>query len=137
MFLCSSVFMKITDRQLAIVLHELCAGAQSGNELEARVKVFVQYLGQNALIHRSDRIEEALKEVALEAEGKQTVTIESPYELSDETVGALQKALKLEKSVPKFEKNTELIGGAIAKTKDTIYDLSLKKQLEKLAQSLL
>lgn len=128
--------MKITNKQLALVLQSLCAGIQKGNELQQRIEIFVKYLGQNSLIHRAPAIEDALKELELKDEGKEKVTVESPFELKDETVEAILKKLNIEKPVVTQKKNKKLIGGLIAKTEDTIYDISLKTQLSKLQQKM-
>jgi len=125
-----------TDKQLAEVLWQLCQGVHGGNELEERVQVFVEYLGKNELIHRSDRISEALKEVALEKDGKQSITIESAYELSEKTIETLKKTLDLANAEPKIKLDQSLIGGAIVRTKDKIFDLSLSTQLNKLEETL-
>lgn len=128
--------MKVTDKQLAAVLWQLCQGAQKGNELQERVAVFVNYLGQNSLIHRSGKIQQALLDVELQKEGKQKVTVESPFDLNDEIVRGILEKLDIKKPVITQKKNKQLIGGVIAKTEDTIYDISLKTQLNKLEKQL-
>ncbi len=128
--------MKVSDKQLASVLWQLCQGAQKGNELEERIAVFVNYLGQNSLIHRAKKIEQALLDVELQKEGKQRVTVESAFDLDDEVVRSILEKLDIKKPVVTSTISKKLIGGVVAKTEDTIYDISLKTQLNKLEKQL-
>lgn len=99
-------------------------------------KLLVNFLKLIVKLNRGPLILEILEDFLLykeEKEGKVrvdvTTTIEVDNELENKFVELISKLSGLE-PVTTFKKEKELIGGFTIRIKDTIYDASLKRQLE-------
>lgn len=126
---------KISDKQLAEVLWSFTKEIDE-KEIEERITSFVQYLYAHELLHRSRAVINSFRDVARAAEGRELLTIETAKPLSDKTVQNIQNFLHLSKTDVVVKENPALLGGAIARTKDTVYDMSIRMQLQKLTESL-
>lgn len=126
---------KISDTQLAQVLWQFMSDAMP-EEIEERVVCFVRYVASQGLLHYGERIAASFSDVALKAAGKERLTIETPYPLSNDVIKDIQHALHLVNTEVEVRENPTLIGGIVARTKDRVFDASVKLQLHKLTASL-
>lgn len=126
---------KVTDQQLAHVLYELVRDSDAA-ACEERVAEFVRHLATRGLLHRGAHIAAAFEEVARKAAGRERITIETAYPLTEATLQYIQKALELEKADVEVRENRALLGGFIAKTRDRLFDASVKRELARLTSAL-
>ncbi|MEK7532538.1 MAG: F0F1 ATP synthase subunit delta [Patescibacteria group bacterium] len=126
---------KTSDTQLAQALWQFTHDALP-EEIEERVAGFTHYLASNNLLHRGERIAASFSDVALKAEGKERLIIETPYSLSEQVIKDIQHALDLATAEVEVRENPALLGGIIARTKDRVFDASMTSQLHKLAKTL-
>ena len=126
---------KVTDRQLAEVLSLLVKDA-AADELEHRVRGFVQYLAVHGLLHRGGRIALAFEAVERAAAGGDLMTIETPYPLTDATITHIQKVLDLTNMDVTVNENRAVLGGVRVRTRDRIFDASIATQLAHLTATL-
>lgn len=126
---------KVSDRQLAEVLSSLVGGAAS-DEIEDRVRVFVRYLAVHGFLHRGGRIVQAFEDVVRAAAGREAMTVETPYPLTDATIAHIQKALNLTNTDVTVCENLALLGGVRIRTRDRVFDASIATQLARLTATL-
>jgi F-type H+-transporting ATPase subunit delta len=82
----------------------------------------------------------AYRTMADERANRTRVTVQTAWPLDPETEGSVRSALEAatrKAVVLSTEVRPELIGGMVAKVGDTLYDSSIKSQLEQMRQSLL
>src|SRR3989344_8529624 len=108
---------KISDKRLAETLFTFTKDAEE-HEIEARISAFVRYLHANELLHRSRHIVDSFHEVARAAEGKELLTVEMAKPLSSETIKNIQNVLGIPNAEVMLKENLELLGGAVARTKN-------------------
>lgn len=127
---------KVSDKRLAEVFWTFTKDVKDA-EIEQRITAFIGYLHANELLHRSRHIIESFRDVARTADGRELLTIETAKPLSEKTVHAIEEALSLSRTEVVMKENPALLGGARARTKDKLYDMSVRMQLEKLTRSLI
>jgi len=125
---------KLLPKQYAKILHELADG-RTGKELSEAVAVFAGFIKKQRVVSRLPHIIEAFEVYAKEKQGIQSLSITSAQKLSDALV---------KKIADTFGKNTEvetsedaaLIGGVVVRNGNTIFDGSVKTQIEQLSRTL-
>lgn len=126
---------KVTDQQLAWVLYELVRDVDRAT-YEDHIAGFVRHLATHGLLHRGPRIAAAFEEVARRAAGREQLTLETAFPITDATVLSIQQALALKDVDVDVEENRALLGGFIARTRDRLFDASVKRELARLVSAL-
>ena len=126
---------KNTPKDYAIALYEATKDLQ-GAELGKTLQGFVALLAKKNLLSQAEKIIAAFIAHAQQQECVQEIDITTARTVEIKLLEAIQSA---------FGKNVNahmavdesLIGGFVVKTKDTIFDASLKTQIARLNQSLI
>ena len=118
---------------------ELLASIATSLDLSALMRDFLAVLAEKGRIAEFGSIDKAFEAMADESAGRVRATIRSPRaideaELSDLT-GVLEK-IAGRKVVPTVEIEPALIGGLTVEMQGTVYDGSVRTQLERLAQAM-
>ena len=118
---------------------ELLASIATSLDLSALMRDFLAVLAEKGRIAEFGLIDKAFEAMADESAGRVRATIRSPRaiddaELSDLT-GVLEK-IAGRKVVPTVEIEPALIGGLTVEMQGTVYDGSVRTQLERLAQAM-
>ncbi|PIR75904.1 MAG: ATP synthase F1 subunit delta [Candidatus Magasanikbacteria bacterium CG_4_9_14_0_2_um_filter_42_11] len=126
--------MALLPKQYARILFELTDG-KSGDDLELSVETFVKFLIEERALSKKEYLMKAFKEYAKLQQGVKKIVITSARELSEKITEEI--ALIFGKKVEVETKiDTTLIGGIVVRTGDTIFDASVKSQLEQLQRQL-
>ena len=122
--------MKSSEKQLAWTIVETLEGA-SKETLEQTTKAVIDLLASRNELHRLSGLIEAIEQVWIQKYGTATITVETPYLLSD----TLRKKLETlaQGAQLKEEVRPELIGGARLRVDETIIDGSIQGHLLQLA----
>lgn len=122
--------------QLAKILYKLTSDVEA-DKVDAAVEVFLRYLQRNRMISRTNQIITAFEAYAKEVQGSEDIHITSAKELPKETVAAISAKLGAGSSaVIETTIDESLIGGVVARKGNTIFDASIKTELERMARSL-
>lgn len=122
--------------QLAKILYKLTSDVEA-DKVDAAVEVFLRYLQRNRMISRTNQIITAFEAYAKEVQGSEDIHITSAKELPKETVTAISAKLGAGSSaVIETTIDESLIGGVVARKGNTIFDASIKTELERMARSL-
>ncbi len=122
-------------KKIAAALYEVTKDL-SGQELGKALQGFVSLLVRKNLFGQAEKIISAFVAYAKKQECILEIDVTTAREIETKLLQAIQNA---------FGKNVEsttnvddsLVGGFVVKTKDTVFDASLKTQLQKLKQSLI
>jgi len=127
--------MKITPKQYAISLYESTKNVGS-EELEQRIKNFVEILKRNNSLSLADKIIEQYHKYYRAKKNISKIEITSSEKLGSETLNRILK--KFEKQVEIEEKvDQSLLGGVIINIDDEmLIDGSVKRKLNDLKKSL-
>ena len=107
----------------------------SVKELTKAIQKFVLILVRDHKIKQVNKIIKEVIKYTKEQEGMIEIEVSSVHQLNDETVKKIALIFGKKTEVKqKIDKN--LLGGMIIKTKDRIFDASLKRQLEIMRQVL-
>jgi len=125
---------KLLLRQYAKVLYQITKEL-SGKELDRAVLEFFKLLKDNQMLKKVDLIVEEFLQYAKECEGIDKITITSAHKLSKQVTEEIAK---------KFSKHFEvaaqidesLIGGVKVRKGNTIFNTSVRSDLEALEQAL-
>jgi F-type H+-transporting ATPase subunit delta len=124
----------LTTDQKATVLTDLC-----GDEINAKVKLFISVLAENKRLGLLASIQELYENLKAKQEKFCDVKVISAFELDESVSHALAEKLKkvLDSDVSlDTEIDTSLIGGVTIRAGDIVIDGSIKGRLNKLAESL-
>lgn len=124
----------LTAEAKAGALIELCA-----DEADDQLKNFIGVLAENKRLTLLPTILGQFEALKAEREKSVEVNIASAYELSDEQIANLKKALtdRLKRDVVlQTETDNTLLGGAYIQANDTVIDASLRGRLAKLAEAM-
>jgi len=124
---------KINARKFALVLVEAVEG-KTEKEMEKIIGEFISYLSEQRLLAHWREIVRSLDSVWKEKYGAANVTITSAHPLSEKSRKALEKAAAGAEVIELVD--PELIGGAIVRIDDRIFDSSISGALNSLKQTL-
>jgi F-type H+-transporting ATPase subunit delta len=124
---------KINARKFALVLVEAVEG-KTEKEMEKIIGEFISYLSEQRLLAHWREIVRSLDSVWKEKYGAANVTITSAHSLSEKSRKALEKAAAGAEVIELVD--PELIGGAIVRIDDRIFDSSISGALNSLKQTL-
>lgn len=125
---------KISNKQYAKALYEASKDAPENKSGEI-ARRFLAVLRDNNKLKRIDRIIEEFTAYAKKQEGILELTVESKEELPDKTVNKIRKIFEEETEVAQ-KINEDILGGIRIIADDTVYDYSLRTQLNKLKEKL-
>lgn len=109
---------------------------KKGAELSATIKAFISLLSERQKLKLAPRIFEEFERYTKKKNGIVTIRVTSAHELKDKTLEVIKKTFgDTVEATTKVEK--ALIGGVKVQSEDTIFDASLKAQLNNLKQTLL
>ena len=125
---------KNTNKQLAAALHETTKDA-CGADLEKIIKNFVLLLCKERKIKQAGNIISEFLKYAKKQAGIAEVEIITTREMDDSIINKVQAVLgqKIE-AIKKVD--NRLLGGLIIKIEDTIFDASIKTQINRLKLSI-
>jgi len=126
--------MKISNRQLSKDLYQALHAVKE-KERSQVLKNFAELLRKLRKTSQVERIMEEYKEYEKEQKGEMTLEITTAHELDDKIRKELQKKFG-EKTHLKEKTDKEILGGIIIKSKNTIYDASVRGALHQLKNSL-
>jgi F-type H+-transporting ATPase subunit delta len=110
-----------------------------GDALSPKARNLVRLLAHNRRLAACGEISSQYERLRAEAENTIEAEIESASEIDDERKARIAQALqaKLGRAVSlTCTTNPELIGGAVIRTGDWVYDGSVREQLEKMAAAM-
>ncbi|MFH1088803.1 MAG: ATP synthase F1 subunit delta [Candidatus Uhrbacteria bacterium] len=125
---------KINARKFALVLVEAVED-KTEKEMEKIVAEFISYLSEQRLLSFWRDIVRSMDSVWKEKYGAANVTITSAHPLSEKSRQALEKAVAGAEVIELVD--PELIGGAIVRIDDRIFDSSISGALNSLKNSLI
>ena len=125
---------KRTTIQYARALYEITTDLK-GKDLSAVVHGFVSMLARDHKLKQAHRILSVFMEYAKERAGEMPLTVTSARDLSDRELVKIGNIFSKHAEVtPLVDKN--MIGGVIVRTKDKIFDASIRTQLARLKKQL-
>ena len=122
--------------QYAEALMVITENKKKSKELDQVLSAFVQLLAKKHLLSKVENIIKAFIAFQKKRAGIRDVALILSRPVKDEVLNKITAAFgrKVESTV---EVNSEILGGFIAKTDDSIYDASLRIQLQKLQEHLI
>ncbi len=125
----------ITSRDIAQTL--MFANKKDDVDTKKLVSNTLAYLESKKLTHLITEVSRILDEEAKKELERESVVVETPYEISDNTLREIsEKLLSDAKEKPQQVLNEGLIGGFVVKHGGVIYDASLKRKIELLKNKL-
>lgn len=132
--------MRPTVSQYARSLEELTEGAGSAKVAET-VKNFIGFLQRRGEEKKMGAIMKRLEKIEAEKKGHVLVTVTAAREAEKETKRMLlsraEKLFPHKKVELQYVINKDVIGGAVFRTDETLYDASISNELSVLKKSLL
>lgn len=125
---------RLIPRQLAKVLYQLTKDAQK-DQLDVAIREFLLFVKQEHMMSKMDAIIEEFVAYAKQQEGVVDLEITTAHDVSQEVVKSIEKRFgdKVETTTKKDE---SLIGGVVVKAGNTIFDASIKTQLQQLKRTM-
>jgi F-type H+-transporting ATPase subunit delta len=124
-----------SPRQFAVALYEATAGAKK-DDIEHIVANFSAMLAKGRQLKLADKIIEELVSYAKEKDGLVRINITTATKMDEKIINSIKSVFG--KKVETTENIDEsILGGLIVRTKDVIFDASIKTQLIKLKKSLI
>jgi F-type H+-transporting ATPase subunit delta len=125
---------RLTPRQCAKILYELTQDVLPA-DLTASIAVFADFVRAQGMVKRIPHIIEAFVAYSDAKAGKRTIQVTTAHPLSKKIETSLREQFG---SDVVFEAATDasLIGGAVIRDVDTIFDTSVRTQLSRLRTSL-
>ncbi len=125
---------KRTTIQYAQALYELTLDLK-GKDLSEAVRAFVALLARDHKLKQAHRIMDAFLTYAKEQSGEMPLTVTSARDLSDKDLMKIGNIFSKHAEVtPVVDQN--ILGGIIVRTKDKIFDGSVRTQLVRLKNKL-
>jgi F-type H+-transporting ATPase subunit delta len=122
----------LIPQQYAKILYDLTANAPE-NEIDGRVRVFLQRVRGDQMLGKMGYIIDAFEEYAKAKDGVIHVKVVSAMKGDDGTdliLSKQKKDIEIEKRV-----DANIIGGAVIQSGNTVYNGSVKAQLKRLRQA--
>lgn len=131
--------MKFSPKQYSDALYELLEMANE-EQVSDVLKEFIKLLDQNGDIKKIDQILDIFESDWDKKEGVVKAEVTSVYGLSDELIDVLKNYVSSKtdaKSINfQYKEDEELLGGLVLRYQDKVLDLSLKKNLGDLKESI-
>lgn len=131
--------MKFSPKQYSDALYELLEIANE-EQVSDVLKEFIKLLDQNGDIKKIDQILDIFESDWDKKEGVVKAEVTSVYGLSDELIDVLKNYVSSKtdaKSINfQYKEDEELLGGLVLRYQDKVLDLSLKKNLGDLKESI-
>lgn len=128
--------MKITSKQYAIALHELCKKIPS-SRIDEITKEYVAYFAKRGKAKILPSIAQELERYLLSIEGNIPVHISSAHPLDEQTITHIKNAVKKKNKkepVCSFEEDPKLIGGVRIHVGHTVIDASIRSYMRQLKE---
>ena len=125
---------KLSHKKLAEALLEALEGVDSSDQ-STIIENFVVYLSSHGKLSQGEKILAAVEDSIREKDGYVSYEISTKNPLTKELRTELQKTLG-EKAELTEVQDVDMLGGIIIKSKNTIYDASLKTALGQLKSNL-
>lgn len=122
--------MKLSNRQLARNLYTALSEVQKSEESQV-LKNFVEMIYKMRKLSQIDRIIEEYSAYEKEMNGGVTLVVTTARKLSDEVKKMLEKELGNQVTVEE-KVDINILGGIIVRSKNTIYDASIKTSIDQL-----
>lgn len=126
---------KISNKQFAKALYEITKDLK-GEKLHATLQRFVLFLARNHKLKKTGKIIAEFVKYAKKQAGILEMNASSARKLAKHTLDLINKAFGGKTEMIEVV-DLSLIGGVRIKTEDKIFDGSVKKQLQKLKQSMI
>lgn len=127
---------KNSVKQYAVALHQALGLVKKESDTGAILKNFSALLAREKLLKKSPAIIKEFVKYSNEKEGIESVEVKSARPLDKKSIEAIKKYFG-NKIILTEKIDTELIGGAVIKTKDYIIDGSILKHINNLKQQLI
>ncbi len=127
---------KNSVKQYAVALHQALGLVKKESDTSAILKNFSALLAREKLLKKSPAIIKEFVKYSNEKEGIESVEVKSARPLDKKSIEAIKKYFG-NKIILTEKIDTELIGGAVIKTKDYIIDGSILKHINNLKQQLI
>jgi F-type H+-transporting ATPase subunit delta len=131
--------MKFSPKQYADALYELLE-TTSEEQVSDVLREFTKLLDKNGDLNKIDQILDIFESDWDKKEGFVKAEVSSAYRLSDEVIDVLKKYVSLKtkaKSINfQYKEDEEMLGGLVLRYQDKVLDLSLKKNLSDLKESI-
>lgn len=124
----------MTFRQYAKVLYDLTHDAPN-EALDEVMGVYIRYLQAEGALKKIDRIIAAFEAYALEQSGTKTVQVKTVHDVSEDVVAKIQSVFGKNTIIQK-KQDPSLLGGIVVRSGDTIFDGSVRTQLDQMKQEL-
>lgn len=127
---------KLLPIQLGKLLYKLTADI-TPKQIDPAITLFLTFVEKQQLLSKMPYILKEYEEYAKEAEGVQDIHITSAVSLSKEIITTITKKMNAtQQVVVETHIDPELLGGVVIKQGNTIFDASIKAQLERMARTL-
>lgn len=128
--------MKVTPKQYAIALHELCKKVPS-SRINEITKEYVAYFAKRGKAKILPFIAQELKRYLLFVEGNILVQVSSAHPLDEQTMTHIKTAVKKKNKkepVLSFREDPKLIGGVRIKVGHTVIDANVRSYMQQLKE---
>lgn len=121
---------KLLPKQYARILYDLTKDLKK-NEYDEALASFVNLLHKHQMMSQIDKVTKAFEDLVKENDGVKQLKITSAYKLSDTAIQKITKQFGKKVEVETTIDDT-LVGGVLIQDGFTIFDASIKAQLEKI-----
>jgi len=128
--------MKITPKQYALALHELCKKVPAGRSDEI-TKEYVAYFVKRGKAKLLPSIAQELERHLSSVDGNISVHISSAHHLDEQTIAHIKTVIKKKNKkepVLSFQEDPKLIGGVRIKIGHTVIDASVRSTIQQLKE---
>lgn len=133
-FFINIAMARLLSQQYGRILYELAAGRDE-KDIGAALDVFVDFLKTEHAISKHEKIIAAYEQIAREASGKKRLMVTSARALSKRMAEIIASKFDGEVEI-EAHVNPEILGGIIIQDKYTIFDASIRQQLQRLKEQL-
>lgn len=128
--------MKITPKQYAIALYELCKKVPASRIDEVTME-YIAYFAKRGKAKILPSIAQELERYLLSVEGNISVHVSSAHPLDEQTIAHIKSAVKKKNKkepVLSFQEDPKLIGGVRIKVGHTVIDASIRSYMQQLKE---
>lgn len=125
---------KLLPRQYAKILLKLTT-EKSSKDLDLAIIEYLNFLKNERAFSKLDHIKKEFIDLAKEKEGIKMLEVISAFDIDKKNLERLAKQFGDKVEITQRQ-DKSLLGGVIVKTRNKIFDASLKTQLKKIKQSI-